>query len=196
MARTRSRSNCGPPSAAPRSSLLRDFAWRVYKVEISKAKLPDTRYRPQRTSESTVRFKNDGIYFGINLRDSVDMQVDPKTSGFLGDGGDPRSAGAAHYATLWVKVTDGAWAEDGNWGGCLQITLPPPRASGSIRKMAMSGRSPQRATKVAFCDMGDYYEIWQKDRETGRPLVVRDGYLRFVGRAEPGKWNLLDSTWD
>ncbi|MET9644784.1 hypothetical protein [Streptomyces syringium] len=57
---------------------------------------------------------------------------------------------------LWVRVTDGAWAKDGNWVG--------------------------------------YYEIWQKDRETGRPLIVQDDFLRFVDGATPGKFNLQDST--
>ncbi|MFJ8018606.1 hypothetical protein [Streptomyces sp. NPDC096339] len=37
----------------------RDFAWAVLAIEKSKAELPDTRYRPYRSSASTVRFKDD-----------------------------------------------------------------------------------------------------------------------------------------
>ncbi|GGP82857.1 hypothetical protein [Streptomyces melanogenes] len=49
---------------------------------------------------------------------------------------------------------------------------------------------------VTFYDMGPYYEIWQNDRNTGRPLIIQDGNLRFVQGATPGKFNLQDSTWD
>ncbi|MFJ8018605.1 hypothetical protein [Streptomyces sp. NPDC096339] len=49
---------------------------------------------------------------------------------------------------------------------------------------------------VTFYDMGNFYEIWQKDRESGRPMVVEDDHLRFVQGATPGRFNLQDSTWD
>ncbi|MEV4975317.1 hypothetical protein [Streptomyces scopuliridis] len=49
---------------------------------------------------------------------------------------------------------------------------------------------------VTFYDMGNFYEIWQKTRDTGLPLVVRDGNLRFVEGGQPAKFNIEGSSWD
>ncbi|WP_264081226.1 hypothetical protein [Streptomyces spectabilis] len=42
--------------------------------------------------------------------------------------------------------------------------------------------------------MGNYYEIWQKDRENGKPLSRTTSCVSYT--APPGKFNLQDSTWD
>ncbi|MFI5672843.1 hypothetical protein [Streptomyces sp. NPDC051704] len=63
------------------------------------------------------------------------------------------------------------------------------RLDGSYRQ-ALTGWDPQGY-------MGAYYEIWQKDRENGRPLVVDGEHLRFSDdKSTPGRFNLHDATWD
>ncbi|WP_024616681.1 hypothetical protein [Pseudomonas kilonensis] len=163
----------------------RTFAWAVHEIVISKATLPDNRYVPWRTSESTVRFRPDG-YLGVNVA-LAGTRYDEQKKQHVADG--------STQASLWVKVVEG-WAKDGNWGGYLQISCRTEKdkyidsGSGWVKPVA------SRNDKVTFYDMGNYYEIWQKDRESGRPLTVEDGRLRFTAGATPGKWNLQDSTWD
>ncbi|MEU8975601.1 hypothetical protein AB0D11_41455 [Streptomyces monashensis] len=75
--------------------------------------------------------------------------------------------GSQHRA-LWVKVVDG-WSKDGNWGSYLQITCRTQKdkhidsSDGWVKPVSSKG------DKLPFYDMGTYYEIWQNDRETGRP---------------------------
>ncbi|MGW9448684.1 hypothetical protein [Streptomyces sp. NPDC055632] len=52
----------------------------------------------------------------------------------------------------------------------------------------MGAARSARGDPVTFYGMGPYYEIWQKGRESDRPLIVQDGYLRFVQGATPGKF--------
>ncbi|MGA5406925.1 hypothetical protein ACPCSC_06625 [Streptomyces lavendulocolor] len=166
---------------------LRDFGWNVYGIVTSKAKLPDLTYRPSRTSESTVRFKDGRAdRLGINAptkRTEWDvLQAKPVDSG-------------ERSATLWVKIADGAWYKDGHFGGHLQVTCATAEgqwidsSNGWVRPQSSKG------DPVTFYDMGPYYEIWQKDRKTGRPLVVQDDYLRFADSGTPGKFNLQDAAW-
>ncbi|WP_323613685.1 hypothetical protein [Pseudomonas putida] len=163
----------------------RDFAWAVHEIVISKATLPDNRYVPSRTSGSTVRFRPDG-YLGVNVA-LAGTRYDKKKEQYVADG--------SSQASLWVKVVEG-WAKDGNWGGYLQISSSTEKdkyidsSSGWVKPVA------SKQDKVTFYDMGNYYEIWQKDRESGRPLTVEGDCLRFSDGATPGKWNLQDSTWD
>ncbi|MNJ73687.1 hypothetical protein D3C77_705160 [compost metagenome] len=53
-----------------------------------------------------------------------------------------------------------------------------------------------KTTKVMFYDKGNYYEIWQVNENSKRPLTVVNDQLKFVTGATPGKWNIQDSTWD
>ncbi|KPH99335.1 hypothetical protein OV450_5273 [Actinobacteria bacterium OV450] len=164
---------------------LRDFAWDVYGVVTSQAVLPDLAYRPCRESHTTVRFKGgDGL--GINAPSNHSRWDDDEKKFVLTGETSP---------TLWVKIADGAWSKDGHWGGHLQVTCAAAEgqwidsSNGWVRPQSSKG------DPVTFYDMGPYYEIWQKDRETGRPLVVEDDYLRFAEDCTPGRFNLEDATW-
>ncbi|MFB7031548.1 MULTISPECIES: hypothetical protein [unclassified Streptomyces] len=167
---------------------VRDWCWEVYGVLTSKAKLPDLTYRPDRSADATVRFKDGGTSrLGINVS-SAGTRWDSDKQEFVLSG--------ETAATLWVKVADGAWAKDGNWGGCLQVTCATAKGQWIDSSDGWVKPVGSKADPVTFYDMGPYYEIWQKTREDGRPLVVQDGNLRFVKDATPGKFNLQDSTWD
>ncbi|MFG2298999.1 hypothetical protein [Streptomyces sp. NPDC048603] len=52
-----------------------------------------------------------------------------------------------------------------------------------------------KGAPVTFYNMGDYYEIWQRDRESGRPLTLENDNLCFVEGAEPSRWNLTDGAY-
>ncbi|MFG2224499.1 hypothetical protein [Streptomyces sp. NPDC048644] len=174
-----------------RDQHLREFAWKVYEIDTSKAELPGTRYVPSRSSETTVRFRNDSTTrLGIEIR-RYSKTVDGKQVAMT-QTETLHSQGPA----LWVKVADGAWAKDGNWGGYLQITCATQEGKWIDSSAGWVTPVSSKADKVTFYDMGNYYEIWQKDRETGKPLIVQDNCLRFVHGATPGKFNLQDSTWD
>ncbi|EIK94813.1 hypothetical protein PMM47T1_19993 [Pseudomonas sp. M47T1] len=163
----------------------RDFAWAVHEVVISKATLPNNQYVPWRTSESTVRFRSDG-YLGVNVA-LAGTRFDSEQGQFVADG--------STQTSLWVKVVEG-WAKDGDWGGYLQISCRTQKGKYIDSSNGWVTPVSSRQDKVTFYDMGNYYEIWQKDRESGRPLTVEGGCLRFTAGATPGKWNLQDSTWD
>lgn len=144
-------------------------------------------HRTDRSSEATVRFR-DGRADRLGIKSSIGE------TRWDGDKGEFVVTGQT-AATLWVKVADGAWSKDGNWGGRLQVTCVT--AEGQWIDSSDGWVRPQSAKgdPVTVYDMGPYYEIWQKDRESGRPLIVQDGYLRFVEGATPGKFNLQDATW-
>ncbi|MGE9839192.1 hypothetical protein [Pseudomonas sp. UM16] len=162
----------------------RTFAWAAHEIVISKASTP-RRYVPHRAGTHTVRFRGDG-YLAINLQsDGTSWSEDTKN--FQLDG--------STHPSLWVKVVDG-WSEDGNWGGYLQITCVTDKDKYIDSSSGWAKPVASREDKVTFYDMGNYYEIWQGDRETGRPLTVQDECLRFTKGAIPGKWNIQDSTWD
>ncbi|GAA5074531.1 hypothetical protein [Streptomyces similanensis] len=167
---------------------LRSFAWDVYGIVTSRAKLPDLTYRPERTSESTVRFR-DGRTDRLGINSHLgESRWDHEKNQTVATG--------QTAATLWVKIADGAWCKDGNWGGRLQVTCATAQGQWIDSSDGWVRPQPAKGDPVTFYDMGPYYEIWQKDRETGRPLTVQDGYLRFMQAATPGKFNLQDSTWD
>ena len=157
----------------------------VREIVTSKATLPDNRYAPWRTSESTVRFRPDG-YLGVNVA-LTGTRYDAEKKERVADG--------STQATLWVKVVEG-WAKDGNWGGYLQISCRTEKGKYLDSRNGWVTPVASGQDKVTFYDMGNYYEIWQKDRESGRPLTVEGGCLRFTAGATPGKWNLQASTWD
>lgn len=161
------------------------FTQAVRKIVTSKATLPDNRYVPWRTSESTVRFRADG-YLGVNVA-LTGTQYDAENKEQVADG--------STQASLWVKVVEG-WARDGNWGGYLQISCRTEKGKYLDSRNGWVAPVTSGQDKVTFYDMGNYYEIWQKDRESGRPLTVEGGCLRFTAGATPGKWNLQNSTWD
>lgn len=84
-----------------------------------------------------------------------------------------------------------------NAGGTVRT---PPRAQGARAPCGAPPRRPWPSSvgdKVTFYDMGAYYEIWQKDRATGHPLVVEGDRLRFSNdKSKPGRFNIQNSTWD
>ncbi|MGV9267604.1 hypothetical protein ACWDRR_23430 [Kitasatospora sp. NPDC003701] len=171
---------------------LRDFAWDVYKIVVSKAELPGDTYTPHRAPERTVRSK-DGARFGVNEVASPLVWSDDK-GGYVN-----RNQGEIAHAqsqTLWVKVADGGWEEDGDWGGYLQIT-----SGGDLKGRwidSSDGWVASQGSKVdgtTFYDMGTHYEIWQGTRQKGRPLVVEKDCLRFVAGATPGRFQIEDATW-
>ncbi|RST08696.1 hypothetical protein EF910_00120 [Streptomyces sp. WAC07149] len=99
--------------------------------------------------------------------------------------------------TLWVKVADGEWEKDGNWGGYLQVTCVTSNSTWIDSSNGWVRLQTWKVDPVTFYDMGPYYEIWQKSRETGRPLVIENDRLRFSDdKSRPGKFSLQDSTWD
>ncbi|MFE6274192.1 hypothetical protein ACFVQ9_36020 [Streptomyces goshikiensis] len=175
---------------------LRDFAWEVYGIATSKATLPDTKYRPFRDAHNTVRFK-DGARFGVNEAAEPVLWAGDKV-GFRTrfSSYDQTATDHAQRQTLWVKVADGGWEEDGNWGGYLQIT-----SGGHLKGLwidSIEGWVTSQGNKVdgtTFYDMGPYYQIWQGTKENGRPLVVENDRLRFVEGATPGKFQIEDATW-
>ncbi|MEK2494537.1 hypothetical protein WN990_33825 [Kitasatospora purpeofusca] len=178
---------------------LREFAWAVYGIVTSRAELPNLAYRPTRTSTTTVRFKaGSANRLGIDGHGDGSLQWNADKTQTVDSG--------ETTPTLWAKIADGAWSKDGNWGGHLQVSCATAKGQwidASKDKVSRDKANdgwvrPQseKGDPVTFYDMGPYYEIWQKDRATGRPLVVQDGYLRFVAGATPGKFNLEDSTWD
>ncbi|SEC09648.1 hypothetical protein SAMN05216532_0458 [Streptomyces sp. 2231.1] len=170
---------------------LRAFAWKVFEIETSKAKLPDNRYVPHRSAESTVRFKDDHR-LGINEIGRQVKWVDGDQVSMTQSEKDQDQNPA-----LWVKVADGAWAKDGNWGGHLQITCATQEGKWIGTKRAWLTPVSSKAQPVAFYDMGNYYEIWEKDRESGWALVVEGDHLRFIQNADrPGKFQIADSIWD
>ncbi|MCU4708744.1 hypothetical protein [Acinetobacter pittii] len=142
-------------------------------------------YTPRSSSAGTVRFRQDG-YLGVNVP-AEGTSYDEKKHEYY-DNGERNPA-------LWVTVDEG-WEKDGNWGGYLRITCVTEKnkyidsSNGWVLPVA------SKADKVTFYDMGNYYEIWQKDRESGRPLTVDGNFLRFVSGATPAKWNIQDGTWD
>ncbi|MFC8532454.1 hypothetical protein ACFUJY_00620 [Streptomyces sp. NPDC057249] len=171
---------------------LRKFAWSVFEIETSKAELPDTRYRPRRSSETTVRFKDGGR---LGIREVAPTARWDESKGehvLLTEGERWHGQGT----TLWVRVADGAWSKDGDWGGYLQVTCATEKGKWLDSKNGWLTPIASKAEPVTFYDMGNYYEIWQKDRETGRPLMLWDDGLRFHKDAQPGKFNLADSAWD
>ncbi|KVE21249.1 hypothetical protein WI92_25130 [Burkholderia vietnamiensis] len=163
----------------------RQFAWAVHEIVISKAAFPDNRYTPSRSSERTVRFRQDG-YLGVDV-EALGTSYNKDTM--------QRELDGSQNPSLWVKVVDG-WAKDGNWGGYLQISCVTQKGKYIDSSNGWVKPVTNKEDKVTFYDMGNYYEIWQGDRESGRPLIISDKCLRFVAGATPAKWNLQDSTWD
>lgn len=89
----------------------RTFAWDVFGVVTSRAELPDTRYRPSRSPETTVRFKDGRGRFGVNeVIRSVEWDEKAGEHVTLSD----TQALQNLKPTLWAKVADGAWEKDGN----------------------------------------------------------------------------------
>ncbi|MFF8478451.1 hypothetical protein [Streptomyces sp. NPDC015414] len=168
------------------SKHLRDFAWDVFSICTSTAKLPDLRYKPCRMSTETVRFKDGCDYWlGVNevgrqIKVVNGKQVAMTETETIHDQG----------ATLWVKVGDGGWSKDGNWGGYLQVDCATAKGKWIDSSNGWVTTVAGKGDPVTFYDMGTHYQIWQGDRETGRPLTVEGDYLRFNKGATPGKFNL------
>lgn len=166
---------------APSEMPWRTFCHEIHKIAHSQAELLDNSYKPSRSSGDTVRFRQDG-YLGVN--------VAPEGKSYDSKKGEWYDNGERNPA-LWVTVDEG-WEKDGNWGGYLQISCVTEQnkyvdsSNGWVLPVA------SKVDKVTFYDMGNYYEIWQKDRESGRPLTVEDNILRFVSGATPAKWNIVD----
>ncbi|WP_329274080.1 hypothetical protein [Streptomyces sp. NBC_00691] len=167
---------------------LREFAWAAFEIDTSKADLPSTRYVPHRTPESVVRFKDGSTAkLGIN---EIGRTV--KWDESKGEQVKMTWSETTQGPALWVKVADGAWAKDGHWGGYLQVTCAAAEGKWIDSKDGWLTTVSSKSDPVAFYDMGNYYEIWQKDRDNGKPLVVEGDRLRFVKGATPGKFNLHD----
>ncbi len=139
--------------------------------------------------EKVVRFTDDG-YLGI--------QVDPGKPGTdtlvhnspMGPEYLEVTSGTA--ATLWVEVVD-SWAKGREWGGYLRVTCAHQKGKYIDSKGGWLHVYSSKYDKVTFVDMGDYYEIWQNDYKTGRPLGVEGNKLRFMDdRSKAEKWNIKD----
>ncbi|MBK5002402.1 hypothetical protein IAE37_004678 [Pseudomonas sp. S31] len=136
-----------------------------------------------------VRFTKDG-YLGIHIspgKTGTDTLVRASPTGpeYL-----ELTSGMA--ATLWVEVVD-SWAKDGNWGGYLKVACAHQKGKYIDSESGWLHVYSSKYDKVTFVDKGDYYEIWQRDYETGRPLGVEDGILRFMDdKSKAGKWNIKD----
>jgi hypothetical protein len=163
----------------------RTFCHEIHKIAHSQAELPDNSYKPSRSSGDTVRFRPDG-YLGVNVAPEG-TSYDAEKREYYDNG--------ERSASLWVTVDEG-WEKDGNWGGYLRITCATHKNKYIDSKNGWVLPVSSKADKVTFYDMGNYYEIWQKDRDSGRPLTVEGNTLRFGDRANPGKWNIQDGTWD
>ncbi|MDD9315039.1 hypothetical protein [Acinetobacter lactucae] len=163
----------------------RTFCHEVHKIAHSQAELPDNRYKPKSSSAGTVRFRQDG-YLGVNVQ-PTGTSYDSKKQEWYDNG--------ERNPTLWVTVDEG-WEKDGNWGGYLRITCVTEQNKYVDSSNGWVLPVVSKADKVTFYDMGNYYEIWQKDRDSGRPLTIEGNILRFVSGATPAKWNIQDGTWD
>jgi hypothetical protein len=96
---------------------------------------------------------------------------------------------------MWVRCVDG-WDEDGNWGGYLQFSGKAYEGKWVDSSDGWAKIVDSKADPVSFYDMGDYYEVWQQRRQTGRPLTVVGDRLRFVKGGEPSMFNIQDATWE
>ncbi|MFK3718856.1 hypothetical protein ACI2J9_04610 [Pseudomonas fulva] len=95
-------------------------------------------------------------------------------------------------ATLWVEVVD-SWEKDGNWGGYLKIASAHLKGQYLDCKRGWVRPYSSKYDPVTFIDKGDYYEIWHKTPETGRPLSIEGGVLRFMDdKTNIGQWNIKD----
>ncbi|MFB7216574.1 hypothetical protein [Streptomyces sp. NPDC056255] len=170
---------------------IRDFAWAVFEVQNSKADLAAERYRPRRRPLGTVRFK-DGERFGTNewVNPLYVLQGETLTAAAA-------RASREQQPTLWVKVADGGWEEDGNWGGYLQIANAGA-LKGSWLDSTDGWVTSQKSKDdgITFYDVGPYYEIWQGTRENGRPMIIEKDCLRFVEGATPDRFQVEDATWE
>ncbi|TDM63356.1 hypothetical protein [Acinetobacter sp.] len=166
---------------APSEMPWRTFCHEVHKIAHSQAELPDNSYKPRGSTGDTVRFRQDG-YLGVNVP-AEGKSYDSKKGEWY-DNGERNPA-------LWVTVDEG-WEKDGNWGGYLQISCVTQNNKYIDSSNGWVLPVSSKADKVTFYDMGNYYEIWQKDRESGRPLTVEGNILRFVSGATPAKWNIVD----
>ncbi|MFF3860051.1 hypothetical protein [Streptomyces sp. NPDC002209] len=170
----------------------RDFGRSVFTIANSKPALPDTRYVPIRNPDATVRFKGGG-YLGTH-QTADPVRWDSERREFVAR--TESELMKAEGVTLWVKVVDG-WEKNGNWGGHLQVTCATGKGNWIESRDGWVGHLPSKGDPVSFYDMGNYYEIWQKTRETGRPLVVEGSQLRFSDdKSNPGKFNIENSAWD
>lgn len=96
-------------------------------------------------------------------------------------------------ATLWVEVVD-SWAKDGNWGGHLKVACAHLKGQYLDSKSGWVRAYSKKYDPVTFVDKDDYYEIWQGDAGTGKPLSVEGGVLRFMSdRTNIGQWNIKDA---
>jgi hypothetical protein len=164
----------------------RTFCHEIHKIAHSQAELPDNSYKPSRSSGDTVRFRQDG-YLGVDVA-AEGTSYDSEKREYYDNG--------ERSASLWVTVDEG-WEKDSNWGGYLRITCATHKNKYIDSKDGWVLPVSSKADKVTFYDMGNYYEIWQKDRDSGRPLTVAgNNILRFAAGATPAKWNIQDGTWD
>ncbi|WP_459206278.1 hypothetical protein ACSMEV_17580 [Pseudomonas sp. MLB6B] len=163
----------------PKYTRLREFVWQVHAIHTYEAGGSVNTRGPQWTSRLTVRRTADG-YLAID-------QPDEQTAwrGNAQRASDDR----AKLAALWVKVVEGC-SQGYDWGGHLQIIGAAAQdryldsSDGWIKAVATPG------DRIMFYAMGSHYEIWQKSRETGRPLTIHNYRLRFVEDALPGRWNI------
>ncbi|MBR7688843.1 hypothetical protein [Acinetobacter nosocomialis] len=164
---------------APSEMPWRTFCHEFHKIAHSQAEFPVDRYIPRFSTMNSVRFRQDG-YLGVN--------VEPQSLSY-DHVQDKHYDNGERNPCLWVTVDEG-WEKDGNWGGYLRITCATEKnkyvdsSNGWVLPVA------SKADKVTFYDMGNYYEIWQGDRNSGRPLTVEGDILRFVSGATPAKWNI------
>lgn len=95
-------------------------------------------------------------------------------------------------STLWVEVVD-SWEKDGNWGGYLKVACEHLKGQYIDSTKGWVRPYSKKFDPVTFVDKGDYYEIWQREPGTGRPLSIEGGVLRFMDdKTNIGHWNIKD----
>lgn len=95
-------------------------------------------------------------------------------------------------ATLWVEIVD-SWEKDGNWGGYLKVACEHLKGQYLDSKSGWVRLYSKKYDPVTFVDKDDYYEIWQGDPGTGKPLSIEGGVLRFMDdKTNIGQWNIKD----
>ncbi|MNN33017.1 hypothetical protein D3C81_1467540 [compost metagenome] len=179
--------------------------------------MSNTPYVPKRTGGNTVRFRPDGC-LGINVSPEGWTQAKIVEVGWTEKKMEGPEKDGSTYPSPWFKVVEGR-SEGGNWGGYLQISSVADNGK-YLDSNDTWGRSvtddinlhtsvnfkddgngwvapvSSKTNKVMFYDKGNYYEIWQVNGNSKRPLTVVNSQLKFVADATPGKWNIQDSTWD
>ncbi|MFF0483099.1 hypothetical protein [Streptomyces sp. NPDC004435] len=167
---------------------VRRFAGKVIEILASEPSFPTGSYKTTYKPPNVVRFDDDG-YLVLTGLGGVSSQLESETSGAYWT-----RLQEAKKPLAIMRIAEGEWATDGNWGGFLQVTSAANQHKWIESKNGWAGAFSSKDDKVTFYDMGNYYEIWQwtREDEKGKPLTVENDKLRFVKDAVPARWNIED----